>query len=86
LVGTKGIDENALKFVLSKHEANKIQFIDGWTGKGAITRALKKSLEKFEGVSSDLAVISDPANMLNLCGTHDDILIASAFLHDILFL
>lgn len=81
LVGTKGIDEKALEYILEREEASKIQFVDGWTGKGAVSRTLAKSLQKYEGVSKELAVLSDPANIVNICGTHDDILIANACLN-----
>jgi len=42
---------------------------------------LKKDISEFEGVSSDIAVIADPANVTELCGTHDDILIPSSCLN-----
>ena len=54
-----------------------------WTDgsvKGAILNELKKDLAQYEGVSSDIAVIADPANVTELCGTHDDILIPSSCL------
>ena len=81
LIGAKGIDEKALESILEKFEPDRIQFVDGWTGKGFIIRALNKALQKYEGVSDELAVLTDPANLLRLCGTHDDILIPSACLN-----
>ena len=56
-------------------------FVDGWIGKGAILRELQKELVQYEGVSSDIAVIADPANVTELCGTHEDILIPSSCLN-----
>lgn len=81
LIGTMGIDENALEFILKNHSLDKIQFIDGWTGKGAISRALTKALHKYKDISSELAVLADPANITGLCGTNEDILIASSCLN-----
>lgn len=81
LIGTMGIDEKALESVLEKFNPSRIQFIDGWTGKGAIVRALNKALQKYEGVSGELAVLSDPANLIYLSGTKNDILIPSACLN-----
>lgn len=81
LVGTKGIDEKALEYILEKENAEEIQFIDGWTGKGSVSRTLAKSLMKYNNVSSDLAVLSDPAGISRICGTHNDILIANAVLN-----
>ena len=38
-------------------------------------------MEAYPGVSSEIAVIADPANMTELCGTHEDILIPSSCLN-----
>lgn len=76
-----GIDENAVNFILQKHSAKKIQFVDGWTGKGAIQKELRKSLKNFSEIDSGLAVLSDPANISAKFGTHEDFLIASACLN-----
>lgn len=37
-----GIDENALHYILQQHPNQTIQFIDGWTGKGAIKKNCAK--------------------------------------------
>lgn len=81
LIGTMGIDKKALEYILERVDANRIQFIDGWTGKGAVGRRLEQSLKRYPEVSLELAVLSDPANLVSLCGTHSDILIASACLN-----
>ena len=69
-----GIDENAVKFILARHAPEEIQFVDGWTGKGAI-------MKNFPQIDSGLAVLSDPAGVAKLCGTHEDFLIASSCLN-----
>ena len=38
IIRGRGIDEVALSRVLETHPASAIAFVDGWTGKGAITR------------------------------------------------
>ena len=76
-----GIDENAINFILKNHSAEKIQFVDGWTGKGAIQNELKKSLKNFPQINPGLAVLSDPANVAEKFGTHEDFLIASSCLN-----
>lgn len=81
LIGTKGIDETAVEHILTKFDAGRLQFVDGWTGKGAVKRTLEKSLQKYKGINSEIAVLSDPANILDLCGTHEDILITNACLN-----
>ena len=55
--------------------------MDGWIGKGAILNELKKDISAYEGVSADIAVVADPANVKELCGTHEDILIPSSCLN-----
>ena len=81
IIRGRGIDKNALNYIIEKHGAGSILFVDGWIGKGAILGELQKELANYEGVSSDIAVIADPANVTELCGTHDDILIPSSCLN-----
>ena len=81
IIRGRGIDNNAMKYLLSRYEPGQLLFVDGWIGKGAILNELKKDLAQYEGVSSDIAVIADPANVTELCGTHDDILIPSSCLN-----
>lgn len=81
IIRDRGIDHNAIKYILNRHNAENIQFVDGWTGKGVIYNELRKEIRQFEGVSDDLAVIADPAYITELCGTHDDIMIPSSCLN-----
>lgn len=81
IIRGRGIDQNAMKFLLDRYKAEDLLFVDGWIGKGAILNELKKDISEFEGVSSDIAVLADPANVTELCGTHDDILIPSSCLN-----
>lgn len=81
IIRGKGIDRNAMDFLLKKYKAEQLLFVDGWIGKGAILGELKKEMKEYEGVSPELAVVADPANMTQLCGTHEDILIPSSCLN-----
>ena len=86
IIRNRGIDETALLFILNKHPKSKIQFIDGWTGKGAITKELTAACEVFNikyGTSIDdsLAVLADPGYCADIYGTRDDFLIPSACLN-----
>ncbi len=76
-----GIDKNAVNFILVRHNPAEIQFVDGWTGKGAIQRELSAAMKDFPQVSAGLAVLSDPAGVAEKCGTHEDFLIASSCLN-----
>lgn len=81
IIRGRGIDGNAIKYILARHSASDIQFVDGWIGKGAICSELENALSEYDGISAELAVISDPANITELCGTHEDILIPSSCLN-----
>ncbi|WP_130863258.1 cysteine protease StiP family protein [Bacilliculturomica massiliensis] len=81
IIRGRGIDRNAMDYLLARYPAESLQFVDGWTGKGAITRQLSAALESYPGVSPELAVLSDPAGLTDLCGTHEDILIPSSCLN-----
>ncbi|MBR6713049.1 MAG: cysteine protease StiP family protein [Selenomonadaceae bacterium] len=76
-----GIDKNAVNFILAHHKPEEIQFVDGWTGKGAIQRELTNAMKDFPEVNAGLAVLSDPAGVAEKCGTHEDFLIASSCLN-----
>lgn len=89
IIRDKGIDKNAIIYILQRHPGYEIQFIDGWTGKGAITRELSRSILDFERefnldagiINKDLAVLADPGHCANIFGTRDDFLIPSACLN-----
>ncbi|MFC4598479.1 cysteine protease StiP family protein [Cohnella hongkongensis] len=86
IIRGKGIDENALKYMLRRHPGGSIQFVDGWTGKGAIRKVLIEACESFYeryGVrlSDDLAVLADPGCCSATFGTREDFLIPSACLN-----
>jgi len=81
IIRGRGIDKNALNYLIEKYGAKNLLFVDGWIGKGAILGELKKELSQFPDISSDIAVLADPANVTELCGTHDDILIPSSCLN-----
>ncbi len=81
IIRGRGIDHNAMRYILEHHSADEIQFVDGWTGKGAIFSQLKKALADYPGVDHSLGVLADPAELTELCGTHEDILIPSSCLN-----
>ena len=81
IIRGRGIDDNAMKYLLDRYRPEQLLFVDGWIGKGAILNELRKDISAYDGVSSDIAVIADPANVTDLCGTHQDILIPSSCLN-----
>ena len=81
IIRGKGIDKNAMRYILARHPKEKLQFVDGWTGKGAIQNQLKAAMVDFPGVDDTVAVLSDPAYAAGKCGTHQDFLIPSSCLN-----
>jgi pyrimidine operon attenuation protein/uracil phosphoribosyltransferase len=86
IVRGKGIDYNALNYLAANYAPSRIMFVDGWTGKGAISKQLNASIEQYRqetGVafSPDMAVLADPGNCVQIYGTRDDFLIPSACLN-----
>jgi hypothetical protein len=86
IVRGRGIDRVALRHLAAAHHAADVAFVDGWTGKGAITRELAAAVTTAgadEGLHFDpeLAVLADPGGCVSLFGTRDDFLIPSACLN-----
>jgi hypothetical protein len=44
IVRDRGIDKTALEAIIQAHGAENIVFVDGWTGKGAISGEIQRSL------------------------------------------
>ncbi|MFD5803597.1 phosphoribosyltransferase [Streptomyces sp. NPDC127020] len=87
IVRGRGIDANALRWLADHHDPADVVFVDGWTGKGAITRELAAALRDFEasdgvtGFNPEIAVLADPGSCVRTYGTRDDFLIPSACLN-----
>lgn len=80
IIRGKGIDDNAMKYILERHEGTNLIFVDGWTGKGAIKRQLDEALKDCR-CNKQLAVIADPAGIADLYGTSEDLMIPSSCLN-----
>ncbi|MEV0599558.1 phosphoribosyltransferase [Streptomyces sp. NPDC050315] len=83
IVRGRGIDATALRWLAAHHDPADVVFVDGWTGKGAITRELAQALRDFPGAAFDprIAVLADPGGCVDTYGTRDDFLIPSACLN-----
>ncbi|OXS31190.1 phosphoribosyltransferase [Streptomyces sp. XY006] len=87
IVRGRGIDANALRWLAEHHDPRDVVFVDGWTGKGAITRELAQALTEFEksdgitGFDPEIAVLADPGSCVRTYGTREDFLIPSACLN-----
>lgn len=81
IIRGRGIDRCAMDYILQRHAPQTIQFVDGWTGKGAIKRQLAEAMGDYPAVAPSIAVLSDPAYVADICGTHTDFLIPSSCLN-----
>ncbi|MFD4943226.1 phosphoribosyltransferase [Streptomyces sp. NPDC058409] len=81
IVRGRGIDANALRWLAAHHDPADVVFVDGWTGKGAITRELSAALAEFDGFNPEIAVLADPGGCVRTYGTREDFLIPSACLN-----
>jgi adenine/guanine phosphoribosyltransferase-like PRPP-binding protein len=88
IVRGRGLDRNALRYLAQHHDPSKVAFIDGWTGKGAITREFHAAIGRANlelgtagGFVDDLAVLADTGQCVWTYGTRDDFLIPSACLN-----
>jgi len=86
IIRDRGIDENALQYILARHSDSSLVFIDGWTGKGVIARELHKSIKDFNqrhqfAIDSGLYVLVDLAGVAAIAASSDDYLIPSAILN-----
>ncbi|WP_406081035.1 phosphoribosyltransferase [Streptomyces zaomyceticus] len=87
IVRGRGIDANALRWIAAHHDPADVVFVDGWTGKGAITRELADAVKEFEategitGFDPEIAVLADPGSCVRTYGTREDFLIPSACLN-----
>ena len=87
IVRDRGIDEVAIAHILSQgHAPQSIVFIDGWTGKGVISRVLTQAIEGFNqrhacAIDPGLYVLSDLAGTAACAASSLDYLIPSSILN-----
>lgn len=81
IVRGRGVDTTALRYLAAHHDPRDVVFVDGWTGKGAITRELARALEPYPAFDPAMAVLADPGSCVRTYGTREDFLIPSACLN-----
>jgi len=82
IIRGRGIDMVAMDEIVARHGKGGIVFVDGWTGKGAITDELSRALAG-TGIEPRLAVVADPAGRATVASTTDDYVIPSGILNGI---
>ena len=66
IIRGRGIDKNAIAYLLERYAAERLLFVDGWIGKGAIGKELREAVKDFPGLSGELAALADPANIMRI--------------------
>jgi hypothetical protein len=82
IIRDRGIDMAALELIIAEHGAENIVFVDGWTGKGAISGEIRRSLEGDTRFPADprLVVLADPCGKAWLAASAEDWIIPSGIL------
>ncbi|MDR2032454.1 MAG: cysteine protease StiP family protein [Azoarcus sp.] len=87
IIRDRGIDTVALGEILARgHAPHGIAFLDGWTGKGVISRELDTAIAAFNAahgtnIDPGLNVVSDLAGSAARAASREDYLIASSLLN-----
>ncbi|MDR0433493.1 MAG: cysteine protease StiP family protein [Gracilibacteraceae bacterium] len=86
IIRGKGLDENALDYILAACPDRTPVFVDGWTGKGAIARELAAACAAYSRrrglrLAPVLAALADPAGAAAICATGEDFLNPSCCLN-----
>jgi hypothetical protein len=87
IIRDRGIDAVALRHIVAQgHSAESIVFIDGWTGKGVISRELRSAVADFNtehgtDIDGGLYVLCDLAGTATCAASCDDYLIPSSILN-----
>ncbi|MFB2539650.1 MULTISPECIES: cysteine protease StiP family protein [unclassified Acinetobacter] len=90
IIRDRGIDFAALESIIAKHGAERLIFVDGWTGKGAIKGELMRSIgqdarfldamQKYGHDDLPLVTLADVAGVSWLSASGEDWLIPSGIL------
>lgn len=86
IIRDRGIDSEALNYILKRHRDTSIAFIDGWTGKGVISEELAKAVRILNSrhslaIDESLYVLSDLAGVAGYSPSFEDYLIPSSILN-----
>jgi len=87
IIRDRGIDQVALEHILAAgHASESLVFVDGWTGKGVISRELTAAIDEFNTrrgtrIDGGLYVLSDLAGTAACAASVEDYLIPSSILN-----
>ncbi|MFN4259082.1 MAG: cysteine protease StiP domain-containing protein [Gemmataceae bacterium] len=85
IIRDRGIDKVALRYILARHPAEAVVFVDGWTGKGIMASELYQAVTSFNArhdvpLDPGLYVVADLCGAAAVAATSDDYLIPSCVL------
>lgn len=80
IIRDRGLDDAAMKHILDRRPIEGLVFVDGWTGKGAISTQLEESFKAYSQMPPRLVVLADPCGRAWLAASGDDWLIPSGIL------
>jgi len=74
IIRDRGLDQAALDYIITRHGSEGAVFVDGWTGKGAISRELTRSLAHYPAFprAPRLVVLADPGGCAWLSASGED--------------
>jgi len=86
IIRDRGIDAVALDHVRARHADASIVFVDGWTGKGVISRELRVAIADYNqtrgaALADGLYVLADLCGVAHHAASYEDYLIPSAILN-----
>lgn len=86
IIRDRGIDTVALDHVRARHADASIVFVDGWTGKGVISRELRTAIADYNrtrgaALADGLYVLADLCGLAHHAASYEDYLIPSAILN-----
>lgn len=80
IIRDKGLDDVAMRHIIAQRPIEGLVFVDGWTGKGAISGQLEESFKNYSEQAPRLVVVADPCGRAWLASSGDDWLIPSGIL------
>lgn len=90
IIRDRGIDHSALSAIIKEHGAKNIVFVDGWTGKGAISKELTATLKDYPELFDEgweiprLVTLADLGGCTWLSASCEDWLIPSGILGSVI--
>jgi hypothetical protein len=80
IIRDKGLDDKAMQHIIANRPLEGLVFVDGWTGKGAISTQLEESFKAYSQEPARLVVLADPCGRAWLASSGEDWLIPSGIL------